>query len=65
MAELNALTTNDASFLLLKFDDNQLPDFEKALQAPVCEFVRRFTLLLRNSLYLMINAFTGLHQTLG
>jgi hypothetical protein len=37
---LNDLSTGDASSLLLQFADDQSSNLEKALEAPVCEFVR-------------------------
>jgi len=40
MAGLADLANDDATVLLLYFDDTQVRDCEIALEAPVCEFVR-------------------------
>jgi hypothetical protein len=33
------MSAGDATSLLFQFRDDQLPNLEKALEAPVCEFV--------------------------
>ncbi|KAH7136323.1 hypothetical protein EDB81DRAFT_801951 [Dactylonectria macrodidyma] len=38
MTGLRGITTGDETSLLFKFTDTQLPELEKGLEAPICEF---------------------------
>ncbi|KAK3356563.1 hypothetical protein B0T25DRAFT_536995 [Lasiosphaeria hispida] len=38
IAEMNKISTQDATSLLFRFTDAQLVDLDNALQAPICEF---------------------------
>ncbi|KAH7160437.1 hypothetical protein B0J13DRAFT_541119 [Dactylonectria estremocensis] len=38
MTDLRSITTGDETSLLFKFTDTQLPELEKGLEAPICEF---------------------------